>query len=82
MSCGVGRRCGLNLVWLWRRLAVATPVQSLAWELPYATDAPPPAAPPPQKRPNVWYIVVESFAEFVHIQYVLSFKTMVIYHSG
>ena len=38
MSCGVGRRCGLDprLLWLWCRLAAVALIQSLAWELPYA----------------------------------------------
>ena len=41
MSCGAGCRCGLDptLLWLWCRAAVAQ-VQPLAWELPYATNAP------------------------------------------
>ena len=41
MSCGVGHRHGLELVllWLWCRLGAAALVQSLAWELPHATDA-------------------------------------------
>ena len=41
MSCGVGRRCGLDLVllWLWCRLAAATQIRLLAWELPYAMGA-------------------------------------------
>ena len=34
-SCGVGRRCGSDLVllwlWLWHRLAAVTPIQPLAW---------------------------------------------------
>ena len=36
-SCGVGRRCGLDLasLWLWHRLAAAVLIQPLAWELPY-----------------------------------------------
>ena len=39
MSCGVGRRCSLDLVlpWLWCRPAAIVPVQPLAWELLYAT---------------------------------------------
>ena len=39
MSCGVGHRCGSDpaLLWLWCRLAAATPIQYLAWERPYAT---------------------------------------------
>ena len=38
MSCGAGRRCGLDpeSLWLWHRQAAAGLVQSLAWELPYA----------------------------------------------
>ena len=41
MSCGVGRRCGLDpeLLWLWWRLAATAPIQPLAWELPYAAGA-------------------------------------------
>ena len=40
MSCGVGRRHGLNplLLWLWCRPAVA-PIRPLAWELPHAAGA-------------------------------------------
>ena len=39
MSCGIGRRRGLDpaLLWLWCRLAGAAPI--LAWELPYAAGA-------------------------------------------
>ena len=39
MSCGVGCRCGSDLVllWLWCRLAAVAPVGPLAWEPPYAT---------------------------------------------
>ena len=38
MSCGVGRRCGLDLALLWLccRLAAAAPIGPLAWEPPYA----------------------------------------------
>ena len=38
MSCGVGRRCGLDLVllWLWYRMAATAPIRPLAWEPPYA----------------------------------------------
>ena len=40
MSCGVDRRCGLDLMllWLWLWLAAVTPVWSLAWEPSYASD--------------------------------------------
>ena len=39
MSCGAGRRCGLDvaLLWLWCRPAAAAPIGPLTWELPYAT---------------------------------------------
>ena len=38
MSCGVGHRCGLDLVllWLWCGLAAVAPIRLLAWELPYS----------------------------------------------
>ena len=41
VSCGVGRRCGLNLswLWLWRRPAAAALIRPLAWEPPYASGA-------------------------------------------
>ena len=40
MSCGVGRRHGLDLafLWLWCRLAAAAPIGPLTWEPPYAMD--------------------------------------------
>ena len=38
VSCGVGRRGGLDLAWLWLgcRMAAAAPIRPLAWEPPYA----------------------------------------------
>ena len=38
MSCGVGRRRGLDLawLWLWRRPAAIAWIRPLAWEPPYA----------------------------------------------
>ena len=38
MSCGVARRCGLVLAWLWLwcRQAAAALIRPLAWELLYA----------------------------------------------
>ena len=37
-SCGVGWRCGSDLVllWLWHRLAAVALIQPLAWKLAYA----------------------------------------------
>ena len=39
MSCGVGHRCGLDLVllWLWQGLSAVALIQPLAWEHPHAT---------------------------------------------
>ena len=41
MSCGVGRRHGLDLalVWLWHRPAATAPTGPLAWERPCAAGA-------------------------------------------
>ena len=39
MSCGVGHRCNSNLLWLWLWPAAAAPIQTLAWELPYAAKS-------------------------------------------
>ena len=41
MSCGVGRRHGLDLVllWLWWRRAAVALIQPLAWEPPYVAGA-------------------------------------------
>ena len=39
MSCGVGCRCSLDPVLLWLWLRPAAEVQTLAWELPYASAA-------------------------------------------
>ena len=41
MSCSVVHRCGLDpmFLWLWHRLAAATPIGPLAWGLPYAAGA-------------------------------------------
>ena len=38
MSCGIGRRCSLDPMWLWLwcRSAATAPIQPLAWEFPYA----------------------------------------------
>ena len=41
MSCGVGRRFGLDptLLWLWWRPVATVPIRPLAWEPPYASGA-------------------------------------------
>ena len=40
MSCGVGHRCGSDLVllWLWYRPAAVALIRPLAWEHPHATS--------------------------------------------
>ena len=51
MSCGVGCRCNSDLAWLWHRLAaVASIIQSLAWEPPYATVVAPKRKRKKEKR--------------------------------
>ena len=41
MSCGVGRRCGLDpaLLWLWCRLGSTASIGPLAWQPLYAMGA-------------------------------------------
>ena len=39
MSCGVGRRRGLNFAWLWCRQADTALIRPLAWEPPYAMES-------------------------------------------
>ena len=41
MSCGVGRRRGLDsmLLWCWCRPVATAPIRPLAWEPPYAAGA-------------------------------------------
>ena len=41
MSCGVGRKHGLDpvLLWLWCRPVATAPITPLAWEHPYALGA-------------------------------------------
>ena len=39
MSCGVGRRHSLDLVWLWLWPAAVAPIGPLALEPPYAVGA-------------------------------------------
>ena len=38
MNCGIGHRHSLDPAWLWCMPAAAAPIQTLAWELPYAAD--------------------------------------------
>ena len=55
MSCGVGRRHGLDLVllWLWYGLVATAAIGLLAWGLPYAAGAAL-KSPPQKKASNGW----------------------------
>ena len=60
MSSGVGRRRGSDplLLWLWRRLAVATaPIRPLACEPAYATEAALEKAKRQGKKPKKYVII-------------------------
>ena len=58
MSCGVGCRHGLDpawlWLWLWCRPATVAPIQPLACELPYATDAALKEAKRPKKKAKLF----------------------------
>ena len=41
MSCGVGRRHGSELLWLWCRWVAVAPIGPLAWELPFICESVP-----------------------------------------
>ena len=58
MSYGVGHRCGsdLELLRLWRRLAVAALIHPLAWEPPYAMGAALKTKKNKQTTPQLSYI--------------------------
>ena len=60
MSCGVGRRCGLDpaLLWLWRRPAATALIQSLAWEPRYAAGAAQEIAKRQKKNTKLFYVYV------------------------
>ena len=34
MSCGIGRRCGSDMAWLWQRPVATASIHPLAWDLP------------------------------------------------
>ena len=56
VSCGVGRRCSLDLMWLWCRLAAVAPIGPLACEPPYAMgmDLKRKTKNKKQKTKNLW----------------------------
>ena len=52
MSCGAGRRCGLDpaLLWLWHRLMAMAPIDPVVWEPPYAARVAQEMAKRPKKK--------------------------------
>ena len=64
MSCGVGRRGGLDLalLWLWCRPAAAVPIRPLAWNPPYAAGA---ALKRPEKK--LQKIVTSTYLIHIHL---------------
>ena len=75
MNCGVGCRGGSDpeLLWLWCRLAAVALIWPLAWELPYATQAPPP--PKKEKGQNSYKCIKTNskiFKNLGHLAYWLT----------
>ena len=56
MSCGVGRRRGLDpaLLRLWCRPAATAPIRPLAWEPPYAVGVAQEIAKRQKKKKEAW----------------------------
>jgi len=54
VSCGVGRRCGLDpvLLWPWHRPVATAPIRPLAWEPPYAAGEALEKTKKTQTKPN------------------------------
>ena len=74
MSCGVGRRFRLDLVWLglglglglWRRLAAAAPIQPLARELSYAVGSAIKRKKTKQNKKNGYVWVPDSWQDTIN----------------
>ena len=88
MSCGVGRRRGLDpaLLWLWRRLAATALIQPLAWEPPYAIGAAQEMVKRPKKKKNkvrqrqIWYILLFGvYGIFYFMVYMVCMKYGIFY---
>ena len=63
MSCGIGCRCGLDLVlpWLWCRPVATAPIGPLAWEPPYAMGVAQEIAKkkkPKNKKKKNWVVMI------------------------
>ena len=66
MSCGVGRRHGLDLalLWLWRRPAAVAPIRPLAWEPPSAAGTALEKAERPKKIKNKQFLLALRYPLF------------------
>ena len=71
VSCGVGRRCGLDplLVWLWLWLAAVALIQLLAWELPYAVGSAPKKQQQNKAKQNNSILKEPQFMTFTVLHY-------------
>ena len=65
MSCGVGHRRSLDLVWLWCRQVATAPIRPLAWEPSYIEGAPPSHT----KKPVLTLVQSDILKEFDHCVY-------------
>ena len=63
MSCGGGRRRGLDptLLWLWRRPVATAPIRPLAWKPPCAVEAALEKAKRPKKKKKRVYFFRRTF---------------------
>ena len=66
MSCGVGRRRGSDLVWLWHRPAATAPIRPLAWEPPYAVGVAQEKAKRQKKIIIIWQFLTKLNILFTH----------------
>ena len=68
MSCGIGRRRGLDpaLLWLWCRPVATAPIRRLAWDSPYAAGAALEQAK--KKKEKKFSLKLEQFKE--HLNYL------------
>ena len=84
VSCGIGRSCGSDpaLLWLWCRPAAAAPIQSLAWEPPFAASV----APKKQKTKkelsnNLLFIFIYMYCSLTIISWMLQQKGLAMIYN-
>ena len=71
MSCGVGRRHGLDLVslWLWRSPVAKVPIRPLAWKPPYTVGAALKKQKTKQKKKE--FFICSGYTSFVKFVWLL-----------